>query len=250
MQLTWFDGNSWLIEINNKTILLDPWFVDSLIFGNQNWFFKGDKTTQYKIPSHIDLILLSQGLPDHAHPPTLKKLDHNIPVLGSPNAAKVCLNLDYQKVDSLAHGETFILDDKVSIKAIPGSLVGLNLIENGYIIKDLNTGESIYYEPHGFHSPTLKDEESIDVIITPLTSLNLPLVGAFIKGEKSALEVCQWLKPKYILPTTNGGEVKYEGFLNKFITEKGTIDDFHTLLKNNNLSTQIVEVKPGKPIKL
>jgi L-ascorbate metabolism protein UlaG (beta-lactamase superfamily) len=250
MQLTWYDANSWLIEINNKRILLDPWFVGSLVFGNQNWFYKGDKSTHYEVPKNIDLILLSQGLPDHSHPPTLKKLDHNIPVLGSPNAAKICLNLEYQKVDSLSHGETFILDQKISIKAIPGSLVGFNLIENGYIIKDLKTGESIYYEPHGFHSSTLKNEESVNVIITPLTSLKLPLVGAFIKGEKSSLEVCEWLKPKYILPTTNGGEVKMEGFLNNFITEEGTIDDFNSLLKNNNLSTEIVKIKPGKTVKL
>lgn len=251
MQLTWFDGNSWLIEIGNKRILLDPWLVGSLIFSNQSWLFKGEKLTQYPIPDNIDLILLSQGLEDHAHPDTLKQLNHNIPVLGSPNAAKVCENLGYKKVNSLAHGADFTLDEQVYIKAIPGSPIGLNLVENGYIIRDLNTGESIYYEPHGFHSPSLKDEQLIDVIITPLINLNLFLLGSFIKGQKSALEVCKSLKPKFILPTAAGGEVEYHGLLKFILSEEGTINDFRSLLTNNNINNiQVIEQTPGELIKI
>ncbi|MFM7716189.1 MAG: MBL fold metallo-hydrolase, partial [Microcystis sp.] len=75
MQLTWLDSNSWLIEIGGKRLLLDPWLVGSLTFGNLTWLFEGKKTANHAIPEHIDLILLSQGLEDHAHPPTLQVLD-------------------------------------------------------------------------------------------------------------------------------------------------------------------------------
>jgi L-ascorbate metabolism protein UlaG (beta-lactamase superfamily) len=248
MQLTWLDSNSWLIEIGEKRILLDPWLVGSLVFGNQSWFFKGEKSIKHPIPENIDLILLSQGLPDHAHPPTLKALDHHIPVVGSPNAAKVCENLGYVKINSLKHGETFVLDQQVEIKALAGAPIGPTLVENAYIIRDLNTGQGLYYEPHGFHSPSLQEEQGIKIIITPLVGLNLPLIGPFIQGQKNALEVCKLIKPEFILSTTTGGSTKYQGLLSSFLSEETTINDFGSLLSQNNLDIKVIHPQPGEPI--
>ena len=101
MFLTWFDSNSWLLEIGGKRILIDPWLVGSLIFSNLDWLFKGSRSQNRPIPDNIDLILLSQGLEDHAHPPTLQVLDHSIKVVASPNAAKVIQQLGYTQVTVL-----------------------------------------------------------------------------------------------------------------------------------------------------
>jgi L-ascorbate metabolism protein UlaG (beta-lactamase superfamily) len=250
MQLTWLDSNSWLIEIAQLKILLDPWLVGSLVFGNLPWLLEGKKGTQRPIPENIDLILLSQGLEDHAHPPTLKQLNHNLPVVASENAGKVCQQLGYQEIHILKHGESYTVADKLEIKAIPGSPVGLNLVENGYIIRDLTTGESLYYEPHGFHSANLQQENAIKVIITPLTNLTIPFLGPVIKGQESAVEVCRWLKPEYILPTAAGGDIDFQGLLIKVLKEEGSLDDFRSLLRENQLSTQVIEAIPGKPVSL
>ncbi|WP_069789472.1 MBL fold metallo-hydrolase [Cyanobacterium sp. IPPAS B-1200] len=248
MQLTWFDSNSWLIEIADKRILLDPWFVGSLTFGNLDWLFEGKKLNPQPIPENIDFILLSQGLEDHAHPPTLKELDHSIPVIGSENAGKVCKEFGYEKITTLSHGESYVIDDKIEIKAVKGSPVGPTLVENGYIIKDLTNGDSLYYEPHGFHSQNLQTEERIKAIITPLTNVKIPLVGPVIKGQKSALEVCQWLKPEYILPTAAGGDIEFKGFLINLLKEEGSLDSFRSMLKEANLSTQVIEPKPYEAV--
>lgn len=248
MQLTWLDSNSWLIEIEDKRILLDPWLVGSLVFGNLSWLFEGKKRSKRAIPENIDLILLSQGIEDHTHPPTLKELDHNISVVASPSAAKVCKNLGYININSLSHGEKFILDEQVEIKAVPGSPIGPNLVENGYIIRDLKAGKSLYYEPHGFHSPSLKQEQSIDIIITPLISLKIPLLGAVIQGQKTALEVCKMLKPEFILPTAAGGDIDYQGLLMSVLKEEGNIDDFAKLLSENNLDIKVIKPQPGEPV--
>src|SRR6476469_2445707 len=112
MYLTWLDSNSWLIEMGGQRILLDPWLVGPLMFGNINWLFKGTRPQERPIPDRIDLILLSQGLEDHTHPPTLQQLDRNIPVVASPNAAKVVRELGYKQVTTLTHGETFNLDNQ------------------------------------------------------------------------------------------------------------------------------------------
>ena len=250
MHLTYLDSNSWLIEIGSKTILLDPWLVGNLAFGGADWFFKGSKLKQRPIPENIDLILLSQGLEDHAHKPTLKELDHNIPVVGSPGAAKVVKELSYTQVTALDHGEKFTLDQNVEIKAVPGSPIGPTLVENGYILTELETGFTIYYEPHGYHSPSLKESAPIDVVITPLLNLSLPLLGPFIRGQQKALEVAQWLQPQIMLPTAAGGDVEFEGLLVKLLKAEGSITEFRSLLEKNNLASRVIEPPAGERFEL
>lgn len=248
MQLTWLDSNSWLIELGGKNILLDPWLVGNLSFGNLPWLFLGTKTVDRPIPDNIDLILLSQGLPDHAHPPTLEVLDRSIPVVGSPSAAQVVQKLGYHQVTSLAPGESYRFGE-IEIKAVPGSPVGPTAIENGYILRA--AGTSLYYEPHGYHSPTLAQEEgAIDVVITPLIDLKLPLVGAVIKGKASALALCEQLKPQFVVPTAAGGDIKFEGLLMSILQAEGTVGEFQDLLNTKSLKTKTIDPQPWKPFNL
>jgi len=58
--------------------------------------------------------------------------------------------------------------------------------------------------------PSLQKAAPVDVVLTPLLDLALPLVGPIIKGRKSALEVA---KNPVILPTAAPGDVVYEGLL-------------------------------------
>ncbi len=250
MNLTYLDSNSWLIEIDGKRILLDPWLVGELSFANLTWLFKGKKNNPQPIPENIDLILLSQGLEDHAHPPTLKQLDHNIPVVASANAAKVVQELGYTEITTLKHGEKFTLGDKVEIKAVPGSPIGPNLVENGYIVKGLESGKKIYYEPHGYHADSLQEAAPIDVVITPIINLTLPLLGAVIKGQQTALQLCQRLTPQVILSTAAGGDVSFEGLLISILKTEGTVEDFKALLKQNNLSTKAIDLQSGESLEL
>ena len=250
MNLTYLDSNSWLIEIEEQRILLDPWLVGKLIFANLPWLITGKKNNLPAIPEKIDLILLSQGLEDHAHTATLKELDRNLPVVASPNATKIVRELGYSQVTCLDHGESFTLNNRVEIKAVPGAPIGPTLVENGYILKGLTTNKTLYYEPHGYHSPSLKENTPIDVIVTPITSLTLPLVGAVIKGQKSALEVCQWLKPQVILSTAGGDDVSYDGLIAPLIKEEGNLQTFQSSLQKHNLTTKAIDPKAGETYKL
>jgi len=250
MYLTWLDSNSWLIEITSKRILIDPWLVGPLVFGNLPWLFKGERLTPRSIPENVDLIVLSQGLEDHAHPETLKQLDKNIPVVASPTAAKVVQELGYSQVITLGHGDTYSFDDSIEIRAVPGSLVGPTLVENGYILKDLSTGSTIYYEPHGNHSEKIKEFAPIDVVISPIINLNLPLVGPIIKGNESALQVAQWLQPQVMLPTAAGGDVDFQGLLMSLLKAEGNIEEIQSWLAKNNLATKVMEPKPGERFEL
>jgi L-ascorbate metabolism protein UlaG (beta-lactamase superfamily) len=240
MQLTWLDSNSWLIELGGKRLLVDPWLVGALTFGNLTWLFQGTKNQTRPIPEKIDAIVLSQGLEDHAHPPTLKTLDRSIPVIASPGAAKVVKELGYQNIVTLTHGEEYNWDGAVKIEAVPGSPIGPTTIENGYILEDLTTGHRLYYEPHGYHSPSLRTKGSIDVIITPIIDLKIPLLGPVIKGQQTALEVCELLRPEVIIPTAAGGDITFEGLLMSVLRAEGTPELFQELLTSKSLETRVI----------
>lgn len=250
MNLTWFDSNSWLIEMAGARVLLDPWLVGDLMFGNTPWFFKATHRQPIAIPDNISFVLLSQGLPDHAHVETLRQLDRSIPVVGSPNAAKVAQSLGFESVTALAHTETFIWNQVLEVQAFPGSLVGPNLVENAYLLTDLQTTTKLYYEPHGNHSPTLKAAAPVDVVIAPLVNLKLPLVGNFIQGGDRALELIQWLQPQVVLPTTVEGDIEYEGFLNKLIAAEGTLAEFGDRLHQLLPTAQVLAPKPNQRISI
>ncbi|MEM9541324.1 MAG: MBL fold metallo-hydrolase [Cyanobacteria bacterium P01_E01_bin.42] len=250
MQLTYLDNNSWCIDLGESRILLDPWLVDDLVFGNLAWLFKGIRRVPKSIPDKVDLILLSQGLEDHAHPQTLKKLDRKIPVVGSPNAIKVVQNFNYDRMTALEHGECFTLNHHVEITAVPGSPIGPFLVENGYVIKDKKTGTSLYYEPHGYHSPQLKELMPIDVIITPFITISLPLLGCVIQGKETAIEVARSLQPQVMLPTAAGGDVDFNGVLATILRSRGSLEEFQQLLEKYNLETRIIDPKPGERYKI
>lgn len=250
MFVTWLDNNTWLWEIGGQRILLDPWLVGPLVFGNLTWLIKGDRLQSRPIPADIDLILLSQGLEDHAHPPTLKQLDRTIPVVASPNAAKVVQQLGYAHVTALAPGETWTLANHLTIQALPGSQIGPQLVENGYLLRDLQTNHTLYYEPHGSHAPGLKQLAPIDVVIAPVVNLGLPLLGPLIKGSQSALEIVQWVQPQFLLPTAAGVEVVFEGILQSLLRTTGTAADLQALLRQQNLPTQVLTPQPGERVEL
>ncbi len=250
MRLIWFDANSWLIEWEQQRLLVDPWLVGPLVFGNLPWFFCGKRPHPVgPLPDNIDLILLSQGLPDHAHPPTLKQLDRTIPVVASASAAKVVEQLGYTRVHAIAPGES-ITHDRFEIEASPGALLGPFQQENGYFLKHIDSGTTLYYEPHGFYPTDLRIASPVDVAISPIISIKIPPAIPIIQGEQAALELAQLLQPKVWIPTASGGNVIYEGLLSKIIRNLGTIEDFRAQLVQKQLATQVIEPTPGEPFDL
>ena len=62
-----------------------------------------------------------QGLPDHAHEPTLKRISKGTLVIASPAGAAVAQGLGFTNVRTLDHGqETTLRDGKLRIKATIG----------------------------------------------------------------------------------------------------------------------------------
>lgn len=249
MHVTWFDSNTWLFEIAGQKILVDPWLKGPLVFGGAGWLFRGEHPADRPLPDDVDFIVLSQGLEDHAHPETLKAFDHGIPVVGSPNAAKVVTDLGFTELSSLEHGQIFT-GAGWTLKAVPGAPIGPMLVENGYILTEQSTGLKLFYEPHGFHESDLKSEGPVDVVISPMVDLSLPLLGPIIRGQRSAFELAEWLQPQVMLPTAEAGEAQYKGLLLSLLQVTGSVDEVRAKFAESGKSIQVRSPRVGERIEI
>ncbi|MBW4692476.1 MAG: MBL fold metallo-hydrolase [Lyngbya sp. HA4199-MV5] len=254
MRLTRIDLNSWLFHLGGYTILVDPWLVDPLVFYGQPWLFTAYHNTPIAYTPEtlprIDLILLSQGVDDHCHKPTLERLDRSIPVVASPTAAKVVQQLGFENVTAIAHWEEFALGNTLKITAIPGAELQPGQIENGYLLRDRAVNETLYYEPHLF--PTKIPVErfgQVDVAIAPVIGQVIPLLGQVIMGPLQAMHLVETLKPRVFVPTTLG-DVRAEGILPKIIQTVGSVEEFRDRLLASGLPTQLTVPAPGETVEL
>ena len=154
--LTWLDLNTWLIELGSRRLLVDPWFVGPMTFGLPSWLLQLERPRPRPCPEQLDVVLLSQGLPDHCHPPSLARLDRNIPVIAPASAAKVVQTLGFGNLTILKPGECHQFLD-LHIHATRGSAIGPGQQENGYVLHSVIANTCLYYEPHGHHDLGLSD---------------------------------------------------------------------------------------------
>ena len=212
-EATYLGSNGWLIKFDNTNLIIDPWLTGDLVFPPGEWFFKGSLENEILIDVDINLILLTQGLPDHCHIPSLKKFQQDINII-CPNSAKDVLEKEgFTSIKVIKPSEK-INRYGLEIEATAGAPVPQ--IENGYIVKD-HKGKGFYIEPHGYLDKNLKAQK-IDAVITPTINLDLPVFGSFVKGADVLPKLIDTFNPKYVLSSTAGGEAKYTGVLNKFIS--------------------------------
>ena len=255
MKLTWFDANSWLIESAGKRILIDPWLVGDLVFSGLNWFIKGTRSQPIPIPENIDLILLSQGLPDHAHPETLQQLDKSIPIIASPDGAQVASKFGYQSVTALEHGDSWQAPQDSSLRGLTvqtfvGAPVGVTKKENAYVVTFAEQdGLRLYYEPHGY--PDTKHLQTIgrvDVAITPMSDMTILGVAPVIRS--TAVNVAELLRPQVMLPTAEAGSVSYEGALSGALRTTAGAETVRSQLQEKGFDIQVIEPASRETVEL
>tara|TARA_B100000700_G_scaffold301964_1_gene371752 strand:- start:2678 stop:3442 length:765 start_codon:yes stop_codon:yes gene_type:complete len=236
---TYLGANGWLLDFYNARILVDPWLTGELTFPPGPWLLKGELPKQISVPENINLVLLTQGLSDHSHIPTLKLLDRETIVVASNNASKVVKKLGFKTIKILNPGEYYVYKD-LNITATAGAKIPS--LENGYILS--NKYHSIYLEPHGFLDQKLNPQK-IDTIISPVVDIGLgnSKITTFIKGKTILPEIIKIFQPKNILASTAGGNIKFSGILSNVINQRGSIKQLKkTLPKGINL----IDPLPGK----
>ena len=236
MHATYFGANGWLLEFGALRVLVDPWLTGSLDFPPGPWFFQGELSTSLPLPEDLDLLLLTQGLNDHTHPPSLALLPRQLPVLGSASAAQKARQLGFQQVTALRPGELHQLGD-LRITATAGAPVPQ--VENGYLLE--HPQGSIYLEPHGY-LPADLPARHLDAVITPVVDLGLPLAGAFVRGQRVLPELVERFTPRTVLASTAGGDVQFSGVLSRLLWQQGSADSAAALLP---AGSRLIDPQPG-----
>jgi hypothetical protein len=240
---TYLGANGWLLEFGDLRVVVDPWFTGPLSFGPMDWLLKGELATPQPVPAGIDLLLLSQGLPDHCHPPSLALLPKALPVVASPTAARKAQELGFSRVTPLRPGERHD-DGSLAITATAGAAVPQ--IENGWLL-DHPTG-SLYLEPHGFPSPDLPIRP-LTAVITPVIDVGLPLAGAFVRGRSALLDLLERFTPSAVLASTTGGDVRFSGLLASALQVAGTPEEAAQLVARAE-GCRFIDPVPGQPYRL
>ncbi|WP_288262981.1 MBL fold metallo-hydrolase [uncultured Prochlorococcus sp.] len=212
-EATYLGSNGWFINFTKTNLIIDPWLKGDLIFPPGKWFFKGSLEQEISINESIDIILLTQGLPDHCHIPTLNMFRKDIPIICPKSAVSKLEKIGFSSINILQPTEKTNLCN-LSFEATAGAPVPQ--IENGYIVRDDNNN-GFYIEPHGYLDENIK-KQNLDAVITPTKNLELPLVGSFVKGADVIPKLINKFNPKFILSSTVGGDAKYSGFLNNLIS--------------------------------
>lgn len=252
-QATYFGANGWLLELAGRRILVDPWLVDSLVFPPGPWLFRGELPRPWPVPAKLDLLLLTQGLPDHCHPPTLALLDRDLPVVASAAGAVRAGELGFRQVTALRPGQSTQLGGgaleigTLEITAVPGAPVPQ--VENGYLLR--GGGTSVYLEPHGYLAaePQLP-HQAVDVVISPVVDLGLPLAGAFVRGRSVLPELLRRFRPHTVLASTTGGAVTYSGALSRVLWQQGSLAEASQQVGEQVPDCRLIDPEPGVAIPL
>lgn len=265
--LTHLEVNGFLLSTADRTILIDPLLEGPLDFGLSSSIYQGSKRVlpEYGLteclPPRIDCVLITQGLGDHAHLPTLQKLKTKFPmiIIVAPPSARATLqkagfvgnNVRYIRPgqDTKIFPDTYSAS-RLTIRATQGALVGppWQARENGYIVTGPNS-PSIYTEPHvEFQKKALEQLPPVDVVISPISGQGLSGFE-LVHGPQETLKLCHILKPRYLVPIANG-ELHTSGALSPFIEEIGSAREFRELLKDSGLETKLVDISPGKDIRV
>ena len=251
LHATYTGANGWLLEFAAPgqaplRVLLDPWLVGELRFLPGNWLFTGRQNQPQPIPESIDLLLLTQGLPDHAHPPTLEQLPRALPVVGSAAAAARVRQLGFSDVTALAPGERTVFgpDGGLEIQATAGAPVPQ--VENGYVLR--HPAGRLYVEPHGYLAAAEQlPAERLDAVITPVVDLGLPLAGAFVRGSVVLPQLLERFQPATVLASTAGGDISFEGLLTQVLWQKGSTEQVAETLP---AGVRLIDPVPGERLSL
>ena len=159
---------------------------------------------------------------DHCHVPTLEMFRKDIPIICPKSAIETLENIGFSSIKMLKPTEK-TNQFNLSFEATAGAPVPQ--VENGYIVKD-DQDNGFYIEPHGYLDENL-NKQNLNAVITPTKNLELPLVGSFVKGADVLPKLINKFNPKFILSSTVGGDAKYSGFLNNFISVQEYKEDLN-----------------------
>jgi L-ascorbate metabolism protein UlaG (beta-lactamase superfamily) len=230
-----------------------------LLYRGNKRFLKSQFRELEQVSNECDATLISQGIDDHAHRPTIKTLVSLRPDMNyicPPSAVSILRScgVSLRRINILEHGQTYELkknDTTIDIVATQGALLGppWQTKENGWILRpgrnNKNAFPSVYYEAHCMYNDAeLINYHGTDIVITPIVKQLLPGY-TLVDGMEKALNLAKLLGAKTLIPLMNG-DLEQDGLLSQIIQTEGSIDEFKLLVaREMSKPLKILELVPG-----
>ena len=269
--ITYLEINCLLLSLGGLNVLIDPLLEGPLDFGLPEALYSASKRSlppaglvDALLPE-LDAVIISQGLDDHAHERTLRKmasLGFSAPIIAPPSAKRTLLRtFPESQVRWLRPGEQTRLQARadrvgkeggggIDVRACSGALVGppWQARENGYVLRG-EGGFSVYYEPHvEFDVRELRSLAPVDAVVTPIVGQTLPGFE-LVHGPRAALRLVEVLRPRTVLPLANG-EIDASGITAALVSQIGDNAEFARLLRQRDLMAEVCAMPPGEPVDL
>lgn len=265
-EYTHLEVNAMIWRQNGVCVVVDP-IAGQLDFGIPQFYRANQQVIDAEScldlveANRPDAVLLSQGLDDHTHIPTLKKLLERMPelkIICAPSAAKRIRGfVPPKQLVVLRPGQSMALKagscSKLTIRATEGALVGppWQARENGFLVST-EQGPTVYYEPHGDVDPDelRRSGARADIVISPVCEQRLPGF-TLVHGAQRTLGIAKALGAQVVIPLRNG-ELTTTGPLAGLIEASGGTDDFEDLLKESGeqKNLRVVRSTPGETVKV
>jgi hypothetical protein len=237
---TYFGANGWLLEFDDLRVLVDPWLQGSLSFPPGGWMLKGELPEQRPAPDHLDLLLLTQGLADHAHPESLDLLPRTLPVIGSVAATQVVKKMGFETVQALKPGECTTTRGYGSRNRWRSRANGGKRISaRACIGKPLPGTPRLFGSRPTSPTPRCRDHTH--------GGFGLPALGAFVKGCSVVPQLVERFQPSTVLASTSGGDVRFSGALTGLLQMQGSVASTGATLPD---SSQWIDPTPGERLVL
>jgi hypothetical protein len=206
------DDCSWLWELNELRIIVDPWFTPSQIDGHRLFSEQFHQTPQPSVPDlpQADYVFISNPFTDHCNKETLVQFHPSIPVLAKKSILKKIAKWNhFDKLIRLEEAPFSIQEFK------PGQF--LDLVHSAYLFGSAEG--SVLFAPHG---AKMKDIPKADVLLSTTTRYHLPfwLGGTVNLGIKQAELLFKRCEAKLFLSTHD------EQKLGKGLVEKLAVKEY------------------------
>ena len=259
-------NNSFILEYQKVRLLIDPWLVDDLVF-YMPAFFRGKKPRSIcgmEAAGRYDAVILTQHLPDHAHPPTLQRVPRSTPVIAPVQAMPLLNELEFTNVRVLNYGQSLapvesmpgvtVTGGRGSVVGPPGSPNQLALIFSFASSSDSANRQAlmVYHEPHGFHDQRLLKQYAgkIDAAIAPVVKSKFPVLLDYtiVNGASEAVKLCKALRPRAFVGFDNSGGDQ-SGFLANLLAQTGGMEEFKKLVEKEPELAQMNVLYPERELK-
>ncbi len=238
LQVTSLGHATFLLELQGRLILTDPWFYETPFTGRHP---EPLGLAPERLPP-LDLILVTHPHIDHFDKKALKQMkEKTVPLVCVPGMGTRVRKLGFSQIIELKPWETVTLGP-LTITAVPAAHYGP---ANGYIIG--GEGKVLYFAGETTFFPELRQIAKrfprIDIAFLPADGLKLRWGRKLAMDPEEAAEAVKILHPKVVIPIL--GHDFSRSLAGLVLKTTGTVEGFKALVERRSLDVKVIVLRPG-----